>query len=49
MNESLLFCEVDEYGFLHWNGFDAFCGYALPKNWRFMTGNAYLCFIKFHG
>lgn len=46
MNESLLFCDVDEYGFPHWNGFDAFRWYALPTNWGFMTGNAYLWLYK---
>lgn len=33
MNQSLLFCKVDEYGFPHWNGFDTFRWYALPTNW----------------
>lgn len=43
MNE---FCNVDEFGFPHWNGFDFFRWYALPTNWRFMTGNAWLWIYK---
>ena len=46
MNESLLFCQVDEYGFPHWNGLDLFRWYALPTNWNFMTGDAYLWLYK---
>ncbi|WP_275148921.1 hypothetical protein [Citrobacter koseri] len=40
------FCEIDEYGFPHWNGLDFFRWYALPTNWRFMTGKAYLWYYK---
>ncbi len=46
MNESLLFCRVDEYGFPHWNGFDFFRWYALPTNWTYITGGAYLWLYK---
>lgn len=46
MNQSLLFCKVDEYGFPHWNGFDTFRWYALPTNWEYMTGDAYLWLYK---
>ncbi|MBB1199145.1 hypothetical protein EGM70_02345 [Enterobacteriaceae bacterium 89] len=46
MNESLLFCQVDEYGFPHWNGLDLFRWYALPTNWDLMTGDAYLWLYK---
>lgn len=46
MNETLLFCDVDEYGFPHWNGFDLFQWYVLPTNWEYMTGNAYLWLYK---
>lgn len=42
----LLFCDVDEYGFPHWNGFDFFRWYALPTNWYLMTGKAYLWYYK---
>lgn len=30
MNETLLFCKVDEYGFPHWISFDAFRWYVIP-------------------
>lgn len=40
------FCEIDEYGFPHWNGLDFFRWYALPTNWRFMTGKSYLWYYK---
>jgi hypothetical protein len=46
MNESLLFCRVDEYGFPHWNGLDLFRWYVLPTNWDYMTGDAYLWLYK---
>ncbi|EPE2229002.1 hypothetical protein ACSG4H_000899 [Cronobacter turicensis] len=46
MNDLLLFCEVDEYGFPHWNGLDLFRWYAMPTNWHYMTGNAYLWLYK---
>ncbi len=46
MFDSLVFCDVDKYGFPHWNGFDFFRWYALPSNWRFMTGKAYLWYYK---
>ena len=46
MNETLLFCDVDEYGFPHWNGFDMFQWYVLPTDWEYMTGNAYLWLYK---
>lgn len=46
MNESLLFCKIDEYGFPHWNGLDVFRWYTLPSNWRYMTGDAYLWIYK---
>lgn len=46
MNESLLFCRVDEYGFPHWNGFDVFRWYILPTNWEYLTGDAYLWLYK---
>jgi len=37
-------CEVDGYGFPHWNGFDFFRWYVLPTNWNFMTGkNKTIC------
>jgi len=39
-------CEVDGYGFPHWNGFDFFRWYVLPTNWNFMTGKAYLWYYK---
>lgn len=40
------FCDIDEYGFPHWNGWDFFRWYALPTNWHFMTGKAYLWYYK---
>lgn len=40
------FCDIDEYGFPHWNGWDCFRWYALPTNWHFMTGKAYLWYYK---
>ncbi|WP_318364122.1 hypothetical protein [Enterobacter sp.] len=46
MFTTLINCDVDEYGFPHWNGFDFFRWYALPTNWRFMTGSAYLWYYK---
>ncbi|ELW1647827.1 MULTISPECIES: hypothetical protein [Enterobacter] len=46
MNETLLFCKVDEYGFPHWDGFDAFRWYMIPTDWNFMTGDAYLWIYK---
>lgn len=46
MNASLLFCQVDQYGFPHWDGFDAFRWYFIPTNWKYMTGDAYLWIYK---
>ena len=46
MNESLLFCEVDEYGFPHWDLIDFFRWYILPTNWEYSTGKAYLWLYK---
>ncbi|EGT5207700.1 TPA: hypothetical protein JD203_20095 [Cronobacter sakazakii] len=46
MNDLLLFCNIDEYGFPHWNGIDLFRWYAMPTNWHYMTGNAYLWLYK---
>lgn len=46
MNESLLFCRVNEYGFPHWDGFDAFRWYIIPTSWKYMTGDAYLWIYK---
>ncbi|ELY2670913.1 hypothetical protein SMZ63_000515 [Cronobacter sakazakii] len=46
MNDLLLFCNIDEYGFPHWNGIDLFRWYAIPTNWHYMTGNAYLWLYK---
>ena len=46
MENSPGFCNVDEMGFPHWNGFDFFRWYALPTNWRYMTGKAYLWYYK---
>ncbi|EPA9954395.1 hypothetical protein ACQ9QS_000532 [Cronobacter sakazakii] len=46
MNDLLLFCNIDEYGFPHWNGIDLFRWYAMPPNWHYMTGNAYLWLYK---
>lgn len=46
MNDSLLFCKVDEYGFPHWDGIDFFRWYILPTSWEYMTGDAYLWLYK---
>lgn len=46
MNESLLFCRIDEYRFPHWNSFDLLRWYVLPTDWQFITGDAYLWLYK---
>ncbi|WLI75208.1 hypothetical protein Q5705_11405 [Kosakonia sp. H02] len=46
MDDSLLFCKVDKHGFPHWDGFDFFRWYALPTNWNYNTGTAYLWLYK---
>ncbi|WP_342322525.1 hypothetical protein AAEY27_19970 [Kosakonia sp. BYX6] len=46
MDDSLLFCKVDKEGFPHWDGFDFFRWYALPDNWNYITGTAYLWLYK---
>ncbi len=38
MNEFLLFCRNNEYGFPHWDGFDAFHWYIIPTSWTYMIG-----------
>ncbi|XHA16187.1 hypothetical protein ACE15K_23050 [Citrobacter farmeri] len=44
--DNLIFCKVDEYGFPHWDGFDAFRWFVLPTDWGFITGDAYLWVYK---
>lgn len=44
--KDLLFCEVDKFGFPHWDGFDAFRWYILPTSWDYLTGDAYLWIYK---
>lgn len=46
MNESLVFCKIDEYGFPHWDGFDFLRWYTLPTNWTLSTGSAHLWLYK---
>lgn len=46
MDDSLIFCKVDKYGFPHWDGFDFFRWYVLPSNWNHRTGAAYLWLYK---
>jgi hypothetical protein len=44
--KDLLFCEIDQFGFPHWDGFDAFRWYILPTSWDYLTGDAYLWIYK---
>ncbi|WP_368543984.1 hypothetical protein [Enterobacter soli] len=44
--KDFIYCKIDEYGFPHWDGFDAFRWYILPTSWEFMTGDAYLWLYK---
>lgn len=44
--KDLLFCENDQFGFPHWDGFDAFRWYILPTSWDYLTGDAYLWIYK---
>ena len=44
--DNLIFCNVDEYGFPHWNGMDFLRWMILPTDWDFVTGEAYLWLYK---